>query len=179
MNRLYFALVALVIAITTLAPVAWADTPSSPTDVTDGSTQPNLLATPTATARNLLDISGWAQLTRPILQLRRTATPTPRYNKVIYPLPADAEVVPVWDTNQTTIFYTYLSMDEVMDFYRTELAPDGATERPLLTLSDEEKESWFSMVFDDWKDAPGRSVVIQGVQISPYQYVVSIRLERV
>lgn len=181
MNRLYFALVAFVMAITTFTPAVWADAPAINTGGTTVSVQPHLLITPTptTTVRNFLDFSGWAQLTRPILQLRRTATPTPRYNKVIYPLPSDAEVVPVWDTNQTTIFYTYLSMEEVMDFYRVGLEPEGATERPLLTVFDEEKESWFSMVFDDWKHAPGRSVVIQGVQISPYQYVVSIRLERV
>lgn len=176
MKRLYFALVAFVMAITTFTSTAWADV-----SATDVAVQPTLLITPTptATTRNFLDLSGWDQVSRPILQLRRTATPTPRYNKVIYPLPSDAEVVPVWDTKQTTIFYTYLSMEEVMDFYRAELATDGATERPLLTVMDEETNAWFSMVFDGWEYTPGRSVVIQGVQLSPYQYVVSIRLERV
>jgi len=179
MKRFYLALVTLVFSMTVLTSIAWADDPVPPIDVTDVPVSPNTVATPTATARPLLDISDWAQITRPITQLRRTATPTPRYNKVIFPLPGDAEVIPIWDTKQTTIYYTYLSMEEVMDFYRDALATDGATERPLLTVLDAETESWFSMVFDGWKHAPGRSVVIQGVQISPYQYVVTIRLEKV
>lgn len=167
MKRLYFALVTLLLAFTIFAPTTWADEPN-----------------PSAVNR-VLDFSGWSQFIRPITELRRTttatppATPTPRYNKVIYPLPADAEVVPVWDTRQTIIFNTYLSMEEVMDFYRMELGPDGATERPLLTVFDAETNSWFSMVFDGWKYSPERSVVVQGVQISPYQYVVTIRLEKV
>jgi hypothetical protein len=176
MKRLYLALVTFVLFATILAPVAWAGDSASPTSATANDTR----VTPTATATTrLLDFSGWVEITRPITQLRRTATPTPRYNKVIFPLPTDAEVIPIWDTKQTTIYYTYLSMDEVMDFYRAELAPDGAIERPLLTVLDGDTEAWFSMVFDGWKHAPGRSVVVQGVQMSPYQYVVTIRLEKV
>lgn len=171
MKRFYSVLLAILICTTVITATGGATAVASPPAVAT--------PTPTAGAHPFLNLSSWLERTYPLTRLRRTATPTPRYNKVIYPLPGDAEVVPVWDTNQTTIFYTSLSMDEVMDFYRAELAPDGATERPLLTVFDEEKASWFSMVFDDWKHAPGRSIVIQGVQISPNRYVVSIRLERV
>ncbi len=170
MKRLYSILLAILLCTAVITATGGATAVASP---------PALATpTPTAGAHPFLNLSSWLERTYPLTRLRRTATPTPRYNKVIYPLPSDAEVVPVWDTNQTTIFYTYLSMEQVMDFYRTDLTANGATERSLLTVSDEEKESWFSMVFDDWKYAPGRSLVIQGVQIGPSRYVVSIRLEQ-
>lgn len=168
MNRITPTLIALILALTTLTPVALADDPVT-SDVEATS----------ARSRPYLDISGWSKIAHSLTRFQTTDIPTAQYNKVIYPLPADAEVNPFWDTRQTTIFYTSLSMDEVMDFYRSELTTEGATERQLLTVTDEDNGAWFSMVFDGWKNAPTRAVVIQGVQISPTEYVVSIRLEKV
>jgi hypothetical protein len=87
--------------------------------------------------------------------------------------------VPFSDTRGTTAFYTSLSFDEIMAFYRESLAENGAVERDTLTLVDTEKASWFSMVFDEWEPGQGLSVVIQGVMLDADRNVISIRLERV
>jgi hypothetical protein len=170
MKRIYIIFVTLILALATLTPTAWADDPptSSAVDTVETS----------ARSRSFLDISGWQKIAHSLTRFR-TNPPTTQVNPVIYPLPADAVVNPFWDTRQTVIFYTSLSMEEVMDFYREGLGEEGAIERELLTVTDEEAGAWFSMVFDGWKADPSRAVVIQGVLISPTEYVVSIRREKV
>jgi hypothetical protein len=170
MKRIYIIFVTLILALATLTPTAWADDPptSSAVDTVETS----------ARSRSFLDISGWQKIAHSLTRFR-TNPPTTQVNPVIYPLPADAKVNPFWDTRQTVIFYTSLSMEEVMDFYREGLGEEGAIERELLTVTDEEAGAWFSMVFDGWKADPSRAVVIQGVLISPTEYVVSIRREKV
>lgn len=90
-----------------------------------------------------------------------------------FPLTADAyNVIDIGDGS--VLFYTNLSLDEVMEFYRTEYVSQGYTERGLLTVI---SEGTFSMVFDG--DPSGKSVVIQSVDLGDGSRTVAIRLEDV
>lgn len=90
-----------------------------------------------------------------------------------FPMTADAfNVVDVGDGS--LLFYTKLSLEETMEFYRAEYAAKGYTEREILTVV---SDGVFSMVFDG--DPSGKAVVIQSVDLGDGSRTVSIRLEDV
>ena len=72
------------------------------------------------------------------------------------------------------LFYTKLSLEDVMAFYRSEYTAMGYTEREILT---DVSNGTFNMVFDG--DASGKAVVIQSVDLGDGSRTVSIRLEEV
>ena len=72
------------------------------------------------------------------------------------------------------IFYTKLSLEDTMKFYRDEYTSKGYTEREVLTTV---SDGIFSMVFDG--DPSGKAVVIQSVDLGDGSRTVSIRLEEV
>ena len=72
------------------------------------------------------------------------------------------------------LYYTYLSLEEVMTFYRAEYTSRGYTEREILTVV---SDGVFSMVFDG--DPSGKGVVIQSVDLGDGSRTVAIRLEDV
>jgi hypothetical protein len=72
------------------------------------------------------------------------------------------------------LFYTKLSAEEAMDFYRQEYTAMGYTERELLTVV---SDGVFSMVFDG--DPSGQAVVIQSVDLGDGSRTIAIRLEDV
>jgi hypothetical protein len=89
-----------------------------------------------------------------------------------FPLTEDA--FDVTESAGTLVFYTRLSAEEVMEFYRNEYALRGYTEREILTVV---SDGTFSMVFDG--DSSGKSVVIQSVDLGDGSRTVAIRLEDV
>jgi hypothetical protein len=90
-----------------------------------------------------------------------------------FPLTADAyNVIDIGDGS--VLFYTKMSLEEVMEFYRNEYVSQGYTERGLLTVV---SEGTFSMVFDG--DPSGKAVVIQSVDLGDGSRTVAIRLEEV
>jgi hypothetical protein len=72
------------------------------------------------------------------------------------------------------LYYTKMSLEDVMKFYRDEYASRGYTERELLTVVN---GGVFSMVFDG--DPSGNAVVIQSVDLGDGSRTVAIRLEDV
>jgi hypothetical protein len=170
LKLLFSVLIALTVAFTGMASPAYADDP-----VTD-SNQVEAVANGERD-KQFFDLSGLWRLSRTVANFR--TAPAISTAVIVYPLPADAETSPFWDTRQTVIFYTALSMNDIMDFYRVELADNGAIEREIVTFYDEDAEGWFSIVFDRWEPAGNLAVVVQGVRLSPDRYVVSIRLEKV
>lgn len=90
-----------------------------------------------------------------------------------FPMTADAyNVVEVEDGS--LVYYTKLSVDEAMQFYRGEYSSQGYTEREDLTIV---ADGMFSMVFDG--DPSGKSVVIQSVDLGDGSRTIAIRLEDV
>lgn len=90
-----------------------------------------------------------------------------------FPITADAyNVIDIGDGS--VLYYTNLSLEDVMAFYRTEYVSQGYTERALLTVV---AEGTFSMVFDG--DPSGKAVVIQSVDLGDGSRTVSVRLEDV
>lgn len=90
-----------------------------------------------------------------------------------FPMTEDA--FNVMDTgNGSILFYTKLSAEDAMDFYRDEYTARGYTEREILTVV---SDGTFSMVFDG--DPSGKSVVIQSVDLGDGSRTISIRLEDV
>jgi len=88
-----------------------------------------------------------------------------------FPLTDDAyDLIEMGDGS--IIYYTRLSLEDVMKFYRDEYASRGYTERELLTVV---ANGTFSMVFDG--DPSGKAVVIQSVDIGDGSRTVAIRLE--
>ena len=69
------------------------------------------------------------------------------------------------------LYYTRLSLGEVMQFYRDEYTAKGYKERELLTVV---SDTTFSMVFDG--DPSGKAVVIQSVDLGDSR-TVAVRLE--
>lgn len=93
--------------------------------------------------------------------------------KTDFPLTADAtNVTDVGDGS--ILFYTKMSADDVMKFYRDTYTAKGYKERTLLTVV---SGTTFSMVFDG--DPSGKSVVIQSVDLGNGSRTVSIRLEAI
>jgi hypothetical protein len=92
-----------------------------------------------------------------------------------FPMTADAyNVTEIGDGS--VLYYTKLSLEEVMAFYRAEYTSRGYTERELLTVV-EADAGVFSMVFDG--DPSGKGVVIQSVDLGDGSRTVAIRLEDV
>jgi len=89
-----------------------------------------------------------------------------------FPMTSDA--FNVTEAGGTLIFYTKLSLEETMDFYRGEYTAMGYTERELLTVV---ADGTFSMVFDG--DPSGKAIVIQSVDLGDGSRTVTIRLEAV
>ena len=91
----------------------------------------------------------------------------------VFPVTKDAYNVTNFGENNI-IYYTKMSMDDVMQFYRDEYTSMGYKEREILTVV---SDTTFSMVFDD--DPSGMAVVIQSVDLGDGSRTVSIRLEDV
>jgi len=94
-----------------------------------------------------------------------------------FPMTADAyNITEIGDGS--LLYYTNLSLEEVMAFYRAEYTSRGYTEREILTVV-EADAGVFSMVFDG--DPSGKSVVIQSVDLGQGDgsRTVAIRLEDV
>lgn len=89
-----------------------------------------------------------------------------------FPMTADA--YNVTEAGGSLIFYTKLSLEDTMQFYRDEYAAKGYTEREILTVV---SNGTFSMVFDG--DPSGNAVVVQSVDLGDGSRTVSIRLEDV
>jgi hypothetical protein len=90
-----------------------------------------------------------------------------------FPMTADAyNVTDIGDGS--LLFYTKLSAEEAMDFYRDEYTAMGYTEREILTVV---SDGTFSMVFDG--DPSGEAVVIQSVDLGDGSRTIAIRLEDV
>lgn len=94
-----------------------------------------------------------------------------------FPMTADAyNITEIGDGS--LLYYTNLSLEEVMAFYRAEYTSRGYTEREALTVVDA-NTGVFSMIFDG--DPSGKSVVIQSVDLGQGDgsRTVAIRLEDV
>jgi hypothetical protein len=89
-----------------------------------------------------------------------------------FPMTEDA--YNITEVSGSLIFYTKLSLEDTMKFYRDEYTSKGYTERELLTVVSDET---FSMVFDG--DPSGKAVVIQSVDLGDGSRTVAIRLEDV
>ena len=90
-----------------------------------------------------------------------------------FPMTADAfNVTELGDGG--LLYYTKLSQEDVIAFYRMEYTSQGYTEREVVTVIE---DGLFSMVFDG--DASGKAVVIQSVDLNDGSRTVSIRLEAV
>lgn len=72
------------------------------------------------------------------------------------------------------VFFTKMSSEDVMKFYRDEYEAKGYTERDILTTV---FDGGFSIVFDG--DPSGKAVVIQSVDMGDGSRTVAIRLEDV
>ncbi len=72
------------------------------------------------------------------------------------------------------LYFTKMSQEDVLKFYRDEYTSRGYTERDLLTTI---SEGIFSIVFDG--DPSGKAVVIQSVDLGDGSSTVAIRLEDV
>ncbi len=93
--------------------------------------------------------------------------------KTDFPMTDDAyNTIDVGDGS--LLYYTKLSMDDVLKFYRDEYTAKGYTERELLTTV---SDGVFSIVFDG--DPSGKAVVIQSVDLGDGSRTVAIRLEDV
>jgi hypothetical protein len=93
-----------------------------------------------------------------------------------FPLPEDAgNVQAIFSGAGGSVNYeTALSAEEVADFYREQLTPDGAVEREILTQI---TDGVLNLVFDGWAYADGRAVVIQTVPLGPDVTNVNVRFE--
>jgi len=74
------------------------------------------------------------------------------------------------------VYYTKLSMDDALKFYREEYTARGYKEREILTVVDSASGT-FSIVFDG--DPSGKAVVIQSVDLGDGSRTIAIRLEDV
>jgi hypothetical protein len=96
-------------------------------------------------------------------------------NSIDTDFPMTADAYNGMDTgNGSILYYTKLSAEEAMDFYRQEYTGRGYIERETSTVV---SDGIFSMVFDG--DPSGKAVVIQSVDIGDGSRTISIRLEDV
>jgi hypothetical protein len=89
-----------------------------------------------------------------------------------FPMTADA--YNITEAEGSLVFYTKLSAEDAMEFYRNEYTARGYTEREILTVV---SDGTFSMVFDG--DPSGKAVVIQSVDLGDGSRTIAIRLEDV
>jgi hypothetical protein len=89
-----------------------------------------------------------------------------------FPMTEDA--YNITEVGGSLIFYTNLSLEDTMQFYRDEYTATGYTEREILTVVN---EGTSSMVFDG--DPSGKAVVIQSVDLGDGSRTVALRLEDV
>jgi hypothetical protein len=90
-----------------------------------------------------------------------------------FPLLPDAyNVTDVGDGS--LLYYTKVSAEEALEFYRDEYTAKGYTERDINTVME---DGIFSVVFDG--DPSGEAVVIQSVDLGDGSRTISIRLEDV
>jgi len=88
-----------------------------------------------------------------------------------FPITEDAyNIIDVGDGS--VVFYTKMSLEDVMQFYRDEYTSRGYAEREILTVLE---SGTFNMVFDG--DPSGMSVVIQSVDLGDGSCTVTLRLE--
>jgi hypothetical protein len=85
-----------------------------------------------------------------------------------------ADAYNVTEAGGSLIFYTKLSLEDTMQFYRDQYTSKGYTEREILTVV---SDGTFIMVFDG--DPSGKAVVIQSVDLGDGSRTVSVRLEDV
>jgi len=74
--------------------------------------------------------------------------------------------------NDSLVYYTHMSLEDLLKFYREGYSGRDYTERELLT---EISENTFNLVFDG--DPSGKAVVIQSVDLGDGSRTVAIRLE--
>jgi hypothetical protein len=135
------------------------DVDDKPVATTEGSTQPQ-------------DIQPSEMPTEATTEAVATNKPDSNVSSQ-FPMTPDAyNVVEVGD--DSLIYYTKMSADEAMQFYRDEYTSQGYTEREDLTVV---PDGMFSMVFDG--DSSGKSVVIQSVDLGDGSRTIAIRLEDV
>ncbi|NJO06034.1 MAG: protein kinase [Chloroflexaceae bacterium] len=93
-----------------------------------------------------------------------------------FPLPDDAAgVQAVFSGGGGLVMYTTArTPEEIADYYREALAPDGGQEVTLLTNL---YQGTLSMVFENWAFSNGRVVVVQTVQLDPTTFNVSVRFD--
>ena len=88
-----------------------------------------------------------------------------------FPITADAyNVIDIGDGS--VLFYTKMSLEDVMQFYRDEYTSRGYSERGLLT---QVSDGVFSIVFDG--DPSGKAIVIQSVDLGDGSRTVAISLQ--
>ena len=88
-----------------------------------------------------------------------------------FPMTADAfNVMEIGDGS--ILYYTKLSAEEAMQFYREEYTERGYEERKAATTV---SDGIFSMVFDS--DPSGKAVVVQSVDLGDGSRTIAIRLE--
>jgi hypothetical protein len=150
--RIYLAIAILVLASLACQSVL-GGRDAAPTAPSNDSTQPDAVQ-PTAASN---DDSGSDSVT----------------TNTDFPITADAfNLVGVGDGS--IVYYTKLSLEDAMEFYRDAYASKGYTEREILTVV---ASGTFSMVFDG--DPSGKAVVIQSVDLGDGSRTIAIRLEDV
>ncbi|SRR6266498_3764555 len=95
-------------------------------------------------------------------------------NGISTDFPMTADAYNATQAGETLVYYTKLSLEDTMKFYRDEYTSRGYTEREALTVV---SGGTFSMVFDG--DPSGKAVVIQSVDLGDGSRTVAIRLEDV
>jgi hypothetical protein len=98
----------------------------------------------------------------------------PTENQISTEFPMTEDAYNITEVSGSLIFYTKLSLEETMQFYRDEYTAKGYTEREILTVV---SDGTFSMVFDG--DPSDKAVVIQSVDLGDGSRTVAIRLEDV
>lgn len=88
-----------------------------------------------------------------------------------FPITADAYNVTDLG-NGSILYYTKLSAEDAMKFYRDEYTSRGYKERQTLTIV---TGTTFSMIFDG--DSSGKSVVVQSVDLGDGSRTITVRLE--
>jgi hypothetical protein len=95
-------------------------------------------------------------------------------NAISTDFPMTADAYNVTESGGSLIFYTKLSLEDAMKFYRDEYTSRGYTEREILTVV---TDGQFSIVFDG--DPSGKAVVVQSVDLGDGSRTIAIRLEEV
>lgn len=80
----------------------------------------------------------------------------------------------VTEQADTLIYFTKLSLDDALKFYRDEYAARGYKEREILTSV---SDNTFNIVFDG--DPSGKAVVVQSVDLGNGSRSITVRLEAI